>query len=339
MARQPLVDAVTRDASAVGGAPARSRFASLVVSLRPGQWTKNLLVFAGLLFGKQLFEPRALAVTCAAFAIFCALSGVVYLLNDVADRDADRRHPLKSRRPIASGQLSPGVALAAAVVLASWLLAAAFCPAPGVRPRRARLRRAERGVFGAAQAHRHHRRADDRDRVRAARGGGRGGDRRADQPLAADLHDPARPVPRAEQAAARADAAGGRRDRPPADPRRVQPLPARPDDRRRHGLDARRVHLLHDQPGDRAELQHGVPRADHPVPPLRHLPVPLPGSPEGRRGKPGRDAADRPPAAGVRGPLGRGGRRHRVRAGGSASAALIGLRFPHDNWHELGFDN
>lgn len=126
MARQPLVDAVTRDASAVGGAPARSRFASLVVSLRPGQWTKNLFVFAGLLFGKQLFEPRALAVTCAAFVVFCALSGVVYLLNDIADRDADRRHPLKSRRPIASGQLSPGVALAAAVVLGVVFLSLAF---------------------------------------------------------------------------------------------------------------------------------------------------------------------------------------------------------------------
>lgn len=126
MARQPLVDAVTRDASAVGGAPARSRFASLVVSLRPGQWTKNLFVFAGLLFGKQLFEPRALAVTCAAFVVFCALSGVVYLLNDIADRDADRRHPLKSQRPIASGQLSPGVALAAAVVLGVVFLSLAF---------------------------------------------------------------------------------------------------------------------------------------------------------------------------------------------------------------------
>lgn len=126
MARQPLVDAVTRDASAVGGAPARSRFASLVVSLRPGQWTKNLFVFAGLLFGKQLFEPRALAVTCAAFVVFCALSGVVYLLNDIADRDADRRHPLKSRRPIASGQLSPGVALAAAIVLGVVFLSLAF---------------------------------------------------------------------------------------------------------------------------------------------------------------------------------------------------------------------
>ncbi len=134
MARQSLVEAVTRDASASGGAPARSLLASLVVSLRPGQWTKNLVVFAGLLFGKQLFEPEALAVTSAAFVIFCALSGVIYLLNDVADREADRRHPLKSRRPIASGQLSPRLALSAAGILGSAALVSAFAlrPAFGV---------------------------------------------------------------------------------------------------------------------------------------------------------------------------------------------------------------
>jgi 4-hydroxybenzoate polyprenyltransferase len=130
MARQSHVEAVTRDASAVGGAPARSPLASLVVSLRPGQWSKNLVVFAGLLFGKQLFEPRALAATFAAFAIFCALSGVIYLLNDVVDREADRRHPLKSRRPIASGQLSPRLAIAAAVVLGVGGLACAYVLRP-----------------------------------------------------------------------------------------------------------------------------------------------------------------------------------------------------------------
>jgi 4-hydroxybenzoate polyprenyltransferase len=134
MARQPLVDTVTRDASAAGDVPARSPVASLVVSLRPGQWTKNLFVFAGLLFGKRLFEPTAVAVACAAFVIFCALSGVIYLLNDVADREADRNHPLKSKRPIASGQLSPEVALGAAGVLGVSGLALAFAlrPAFGV---------------------------------------------------------------------------------------------------------------------------------------------------------------------------------------------------------------
>ena len=130
MARQPLVNAVTGAASAAGGDPARTALASLVVSLRPGQWTKNLIVFAGLLFGKQLFEPTAVATACAAFVVFCALSGVIYILNDVADRDADRRHPLKSKRPIASGQLSPGIAIAAAVVIAGIALPVAFWLGP-----------------------------------------------------------------------------------------------------------------------------------------------------------------------------------------------------------------
>lgn len=130
MARQPLVDAVTRDASANGGAPARSPFVSLVVSLRPEQWPKNFLVFAGLLFGKQLFDAGAVATAVAAFAVFCGLSGTIYLLNDIADREADRRHPLKSKRPIASGQLSPGFALGATVALGVVSTWAAFLLRP-----------------------------------------------------------------------------------------------------------------------------------------------------------------------------------------------------------------
>jgi len=126
MARQPLVDSVSRDASAAGDVPGRSRLGSLIVSLRPGQWTKNLVVFAGLLFGRRLFDPVAVADVCAAGAIFCALSGVVYLFNDVADREADRQHPLKSKRPIASGELSPGVALSTAAALAAVSLALAY---------------------------------------------------------------------------------------------------------------------------------------------------------------------------------------------------------------------
>ena len=120
---------MARDA-AEGRVPARSLLVSLLVSLRPEQWIKNLVVFAGLLFGRQLFVPRAVGLSLAAFAVFCALSGVVYLLNDVADREADRRHPLKCRRPIASGALPPSVALWAASLIGAAALAAAVLVGP-----------------------------------------------------------------------------------------------------------------------------------------------------------------------------------------------------------------
>jgi 4-hydroxybenzoate polyprenyltransferase len=98
----------------------------LLVSLRPEQWTKNLLVLAGVVFGGRLLEPPAVAIALAAFAIFCALSGAVYLFNDVADREADRNHPLKRERPIASGQLSTTSAVTAGVVLGVAGVAMAF---------------------------------------------------------------------------------------------------------------------------------------------------------------------------------------------------------------------
>jgi 4-hydroxybenzoate polyprenyltransferase len=99
---------------------------SLLRSLRPGQWTKNLLVFAGLIFGLRMFEPAAVATAMAAFAIFCGLSGVVYLVNDIKDRDTDRQHPLKRHRPLAAGALPVTVAVAAALVLTAASLAGAL---------------------------------------------------------------------------------------------------------------------------------------------------------------------------------------------------------------------
>jgi 4-hydroxybenzoate polyprenyltransferase len=128
MARSPLPDTVARDGSSKRAAPAPSRLVSLLISLRPEQWTKNLVVFAGLLFGRALFDPtgRPVLLALAAFGIFCALSGVVYLLNDVADRDQDRRHPIKSHRPIAAGDLSAGAAVAAAGGIGAVALAVAF---------------------------------------------------------------------------------------------------------------------------------------------------------------------------------------------------------------------
>lgn len=126
MARSPLPDFAVPDASHVGGLSGRSVATNLLVSARPEQWTKNLILFAGLIFGLKLFEPAALATTIGAFLVFCALSSVVYFVNDVMDREADGRHPLKSRRPIASGALSPRVALAAAAGVGVVALSSAF---------------------------------------------------------------------------------------------------------------------------------------------------------------------------------------------------------------------
>jgi len=106
----------------------RPTLALLATSLRPGQWTKNLLLFAGLLFGGRLFQPRATLAAIAAFGIFCALSGAMYLVNDIWDRDVDRHHPLKRARPIASGALRvrtaawSATALIAGATAAAWLL-------------------------------------------------------------------------------------------------------------------------------------------------------------------------------------------------------------------------
>jgi 4-hydroxybenzoate polyprenyltransferase len=107
-----------------------STFRLLFLSLRPEQWTKNLLVFAGVLFGGHLLDVPAMLRAVAAFAVFCALSGVVYIFNDLADRTADQRHPLKRLRPIASGRLSSSTAAIAATILGAVSLVAALLLTP-----------------------------------------------------------------------------------------------------------------------------------------------------------------------------------------------------------------
>jgi 4-hydroxybenzoate polyprenyltransferase len=94
-------------------------------SLRPHQWTKNLVVFAAPAMSKHLFEGGPLWQSSLAFVLFCALSGTVYLLNDVADLERDRLHPRKRLRPIASGALSPRTALLIAFVIGVGSLALA----------------------------------------------------------------------------------------------------------------------------------------------------------------------------------------------------------------------
>ena len=98
----------------------------LLVALRPQEWIKNLLVFAGLLFSGQLDQGDQVLAATLTFVAFCGISSAGYLLNDLLDREHDRRHPEKSRRPIASGVVAPGTAAEVAVVLAAGALALGF---------------------------------------------------------------------------------------------------------------------------------------------------------------------------------------------------------------------
>lgn len=77
-----------------------------LILLRPRQWFKNIFVFAGLLFSKEFYDPQAVLISLYTFVIFCILSSSVYALNDVLDYQEDRAHPIKSKRPIASGRIS-----------------------------------------------------------------------------------------------------------------------------------------------------------------------------------------------------------------------------------------
>lgn len=90
---------------------------NIFISLRPRQWTKNLIIFAGLIFSQNLGHPLLLAKTIIAFVLFCAISGAVYIINDILDYKSDQLHPAKKQRPIASGALPRSAALAAAVIL------------------------------------------------------------------------------------------------------------------------------------------------------------------------------------------------------------------------------
>jgi 4-hydroxybenzoate polyprenyltransferase len=90
---------------------------SIFISMRPNQWTKNLIIFAGLIFSQNLGHPLLLAKAIIAVALFCAISGAVYIINDILDYKSDQLHPVKKQRPIASGALPRSAALAAAVIM------------------------------------------------------------------------------------------------------------------------------------------------------------------------------------------------------------------------------
>ncbi len=107
-------------------------FKFLLKTMRPRQWTKNGFVFFALVFDKQLLQLVPLTRTVAGFALFCLVSSAVYLFNDLADIEADRKHPEKKKRPLPSGQLSQGAAWTAGILLVAltlplgWILSPFF---------------------------------------------------------------------------------------------------------------------------------------------------------------------------------------------------------------------
>lgn len=107
-------------------APQRSAPVALIAALRPRQWLKNVLVFAAPLAAGSIFEPDVFIPALLAFVVFCLMSSATYLVNDVRDVEADRAHPTKRFRPIASGELSATAAVITALVLAAASLIIAF---------------------------------------------------------------------------------------------------------------------------------------------------------------------------------------------------------------------
>jgi 4-hydroxybenzoate polyprenyltransferase len=103
---------------------------ALLKTMRPRQWPKNIFIFAALVFDKQLLNLEAFLRTFAGFVLFCLISSSVYIFNDLADVDADRKHPEKKNRPIAAGKLPVSVAWTAGIGLVIVSLSLAFLLAP-----------------------------------------------------------------------------------------------------------------------------------------------------------------------------------------------------------------
>ena len=105
-------------------------FKALIKTMRPRQWTKNAFIFAALVFDGQLLNLNSFMRTLAGFALFCLISSTVYIFNDLADIEADRQHPEKKKRPIASGELPVNVAFSAGIFLIVVTLALGYLLEP-----------------------------------------------------------------------------------------------------------------------------------------------------------------------------------------------------------------
>lgn len=107
-----------------------STASGLIRLLRPKQWTKNLLLFAALLFSFEEIRTETILATLLGFILFSLVAGCVYILNDFVDRDRDRQHPVKKYRPMASGQVNPSHALLFGIILLILSVGTAFIMNP-----------------------------------------------------------------------------------------------------------------------------------------------------------------------------------------------------------------
>ena len=123
---------VTPIRSTPGSLPAQIK--PLIRTMRLKQWTKNVFVWAALLFDVKLFQVQPLIRTLLTFILFCLVSSAVYIINDLVDIEKDRQHPSKRNRPLAAGTLSPWVAGVAAAVLVLVSLPLAFWLDRGLPP-------------------------------------------------------------------------------------------------------------------------------------------------------------------------------------------------------------
>ncbi len=98
----------------------------VLVSMRPKQWTKNLVLFAGVVFSKRFLDFSMVKKSLLGFGVFCLLSGAIYILNDIFDRRSDIEHPAKRKRPIPSGALSVAVAATVSVAIIAVLVPASL---------------------------------------------------------------------------------------------------------------------------------------------------------------------------------------------------------------------
>jgi 4-hydroxybenzoate polyprenyltransferase len=94
--------------------------------MRPWQWTKNLVLFAGVVFARRFHEPALVKRSIFGFLVFCLLSGAIYILNDIIDRKRDREHPDKMGRPISSGLLGPAPAITVSIIIIAGMIASSW---------------------------------------------------------------------------------------------------------------------------------------------------------------------------------------------------------------------